>query len=119
MPDGLNCIDEESLIAQGLTDAEGNIKLTQAEEEELAAAYARQPDRTWIVYPGHVARLDVHTESPEWDDKKKLLHALHAADFSPDLHASLFGDGVMPQTRYAKEAFEAASSSGIFPKMKT
>jgi type VI secretion system secreted protein VgrG len=119
IPDGLNFVDDEKLIAQGTTDAEGNIKLTKAEEDELAAAYARQPDRTWLVYPGHVARVDVQTESPEWDDKKKMLHALHAADFSPDLHPSLFGDGVLPQTRYAKEALEAASSSGIFPKVKT
>lgn len=119
MPEGLSFVDEKKLIAKGLTDAEGNIILTMAEEEELAAAYARNPDRTWIIYPGHVARVDVQTESAEWDDKKKLFHALHAADFSPDLHASIFGDGVSPQTRYAKEAFEAAASSGIFPKVKT
>jgi len=50
--------------------------------------------------------------------KEKLLHALDAADFSPDLHASVFGDGAMPQMRYAKEALEV-SSSGIFPKVKT
>jgi uncharacterized protein (DUF2345 family) len=119
MPDGLNLIDEKKLIAQGLTDAEGKVKLTKAEEDSLAKTYAQHPDRTWIVYPGHVARVDVHTESAEWDDKKKLLHALHAADFSPDLHASVLGDGVQPQTLYAKEAFEAAASSSIFPKVKT
>jgi len=118
MPDGLNFVDEKKLIAEGLTDTQGKIKLTKAEEENLAAAYAKHPDHTWIVYPGHVARLDVHTESAEWDEKKKLLHALDAADFSPDLHASILNDGVAPQTHYAKEAFEAAASSTIFPKVK-
>ena len=118
MPDGLGLIDDKRLIAKGLTDGEGNVVLSSAEEEALAAAYATHPDRTWLVYPGHVVRVDVRTESPDWDAKEKLLHALDAADFSPDLHMSVFGDGAMPQTRYAKEALEV-SSSGIFPKVKT
>jgi len=118
MPDGLGFVDEKKLIAQGLTDDEGNVALTSAEEEALASAYALNPDRTWLVYPGHVVRVDVRTESPDWDAKEKLLHALDAADFSPDLHASVFGDGALSQTRYAKEALEV-SSSGIFPKVKT
>jgi len=119
MPDGLSFVDAKKMVAQGLTDADGNVVLTKAEQEELAAACAHHPDRTWLVYPGHVARVDVQTESPEWDAKKKLLHALHAADFSSNLHASVFSDGALPQTRYAKEAFEAPASDGIFPKVKT
>lgn len=118
MPDGLGFVDEKKLIAQGVTDDEGNVALTSAEEEALASAYALNPDRTWLVYPGHVVRVDVRTESPDWDAKEKLLHALHAADFSSDLHPSIFGEGAMPQTRYAKEAL-GVSSSGIFPKVKT
>ena len=119
MPYGLGSIDEEQQIAQGRTDDKGNITLTKDEQDRLAAAYAQQPDRTWLVYPGHVARVDVHTESSDWDEKKKLLQALHAADFSTDLHASLFGDGALPQTRYAKKAFDTPASDGIFPKVKT
>jgi type VI secretion system VgrG family protein len=118
MPDGLNFVDDEKLIAKGLTDVEGHISLTGTEEANLASAYAQHPDHTWLVYPGHVVRLDVQTESPEWDEKQKLLHALNASDFSPDLHASIFGDGAFSQTRYAKEAFEALASSNIFPKVK-
>ncbi|MCC2963521.1 type VI secretion system tip protein VgrG [Massilia sp. IC2-278] len=118
MPDGLGLIDDKKLVAQGLTDDKGNVVLSSAEEEALAAAYAMHPDRTWLVYPGHVVRVDVRTESPDWDAKETLLHALDAADFSPDLHTSVFGDGAMPQTRYAKEALEVASS-GIFPRIKT
>ena len=119
MPDGLNFVNDEKLIAKGLTDVLGYISLNAAEEERLATAYAQHPDHTWLVYPGHVARLDVQTESPEWDEKQKLLHALHAADFSPDLHASIFGDGAASQTRYAKEAFGNVTSTKIFPKVKT
>lgn len=119
VPDGLGFVDDKQLIAQGLTDADGQVVLTQGEQDELAAAYALHPDCTWLVYPGHVARVDVQTESPDWDVKQKLLHALHAADFSPDLHASVFGEGALPQTRYAKEAFDAPASDAIFPKVKS
>lgn len=118
MPDGLNFVEDEKLIAKGHTDAKGYISLTTAEEENLASVYAQHPDHTWLVYPGHVVRLDVRTESPEWDEKQKLMHALHAADFSPDLHVSIFGDGALSQTRYAKEAFETMASSSVFPKVK-
>jgi len=118
MPDGLNFVGDEKLIATGLTDAQGHISLTAAEEENLAAAYAQHPDHTWLVYPGHVARIDVQTESSEWNEKQKLLHALHAADFSPDLHASIFSEGAGSQTRYAKEAFGNITSTKIFPKVK-
>jgi type VI secretion system secreted protein VgrG len=119
MPYGLGSIDDEQRIAHGRTDDQGNITLTEDEQDRLAVAYAQHPDRTWLVYPGHVARVDVRTESPDWDAKEKLLHALHAADFSADLHPSLLGDGALPQSRYAKEAFEVPASDGIFPKVKT
>jgi len=119
MPYGLGSIDDKQRIAQGRTDDQGNITLTEDEQDRLAVAYAQHPDRTWLVYPGHVARVDVRTESPDWDAKEKLLHALHAADFSADLHPSLFGNGALPQSRYAREAFETPASDGIFPKVKT
>lgn len=117
-PDGLAFVDDDQLVAQGLTDDDGNVVLTEVAQGELAAAYASHPDHTWLVYPGHVVRVDVQTESPDWDEKQKLLQALHAADFSLDLHASVFADGALPQARYAKEAFEAAATNGIFPKVK-
>lgn len=117
-PDGLAFVDDGQLVAQGLTDEDGNVVLTEQVQQELAATYAAHPDRTWLVYPGHVVRIDVQTESFEWDEKQKLLQALHAADFSLDLHASVLADGALPQARYAKEAFEAAATNGIFPKMK-
>jgi type VI secretion system secreted protein VgrG len=119
MPRGLKVIDEEKVIAEGITDAKGDISLTQADEDKLATAYAQHPDGTWLVYPGHVARLDVQTESPDWDEKQKLLHALNAADFSLDLHSSLFDDGALPQSHYAKEAFDTPAVNDIFPKVTT
>ena len=118
MPDGLAFIDEKKIVAQGDTDADGNIQLSAAEQERLAEIYCTHPNRTWLVYPGHRVMLNVVEEVEGWTHKEKLLRALDAADFSADLHRNLFDDGAMPQTAYAKEAFSTDSSQAIFPKFK-
>ena len=64
-------------------------------------------------------RVHVQDESPEWNDKQKLLHALNAADFSGQLHASLLSGGAIPHANYAKEAFDTAEANTIFGKIKS
>lgn len=118
-PDGLGDVDEKKLVAQGKTDADGNIKLTATEEEKLSDMYARYPDSTWVVYPGHVVKLNVETEAPDWDSQKKMLQALNAADFSPALHHSRLGDGAQEQLRYAKQAYELIESAELYSKIKS
>jgi len=118
-PEGLQLIDDENLLAEGITDDDGHVVLTPDNEKKLAEAYALHPDHTWLAYPGQVINIHVHVESETWDEKQKLLHALNAADFSGELHASTFSSGALPQTNYAKEAFETVSSNGIFEKIKT
>jgi uncharacterized protein (DUF2345 family) len=117
-PNGLVSIDEKNIVLSSRTDMDGKIQFTAAEDERLADAYCRNPDRTWLVYPGHTVRLDVATESPEWNEKEKLFHALNAADFSPELHSTLFDEGASSQARYAKEALGVASSKEVLPKVK-
>lgn len=119
MPDGLAFIDDKKVVAQGKTDDNGAIILSAAEQEKLAEIYCAHPDHTWLVYPGHSVRLNVATESPEWNEKEKLMRALDAADFSPELHRNKFDSGAMPQSDYAKEAYTIASANGLFPKIKT
>jgi type VI secretion system secreted protein VgrG len=118
VPDGLMFVDDTRLVAQGMSDAKGNIALTADQEAKLAEIYCMHPDHTWLVYPGHTVRVNIATESAEWSEKDKLLHALSAADFSPDLHNTIFGDGALPQSRYAKEVFETAATKVIFQKIK-
>ncbi|EZP37314.1 type VI secretion system Vgr family protein [Janthinobacterium lividum] len=117
-PDGMDFIDDDKLVAQGKTDASGNIKLSDAEEEKLAAVYASNPDHTWIVYPGHSVRLNVETESPDWSDKEKLFHAMQAADFSAGRYGTIFEAAAAPQARYAKEALASLTLKNILPKVK-
>ncbi|KQQ39235.1 hypothetical protein ASF61_22260 [Duganella sp. Leaf126] len=118
MPDGMAYVDDKQLLASGKTDDDGNIKLTADQEKQLAVAYAGHPDSTWIVYPGHVARLRVAEESPDWTEKEKLFHALHAADFSAGLHGTLFDDAALSHASYAKTAFEVSDPMAIFSKFK-
>ena len=117
-PDGMDFIDEDKLVAQGKTDASGNIKLSDEEEKKLAAVYASNPDHTWIVYPGHSVRLNVETESPDWNDKEKLFHAMQAADFSAGRYATIFEAAAAPQARYAIEALASLTLKNILPKVK-
>ena len=117
-PEGLQLIDDENLLAEGVTDDDGHVRMTPDDEKKLAEAYAVHPDHTWLVYPGQVINIHVQVESETWDEKQKLLHALNAADFSAELHAATFSAGAPPQTNYAKEAFEIPSSNGIFEKIK-
>ena len=118
-PGGLGEVEAKDLVAEGKTDIDGNIKLDAAAEEKLSEAYSSHPDSTWIVYPGHVVKLNVETEAPEWDNKKKLLQALNAADFSPMLHQSRLDDGANSQITYAKQAYAITESAGLYPKIKS
>ncbi|MDR7049121.1 type VI secretion system VgrG family protein [Duganella sp. 3397] len=118
MPDGMAYVEEKQLLASGLTDDEGNIKLTPDQEKQLAKTYAGNPDSTWIVYPGHVVRLRVADESPDWTEKEKLFHALNSADFSTALHGTIFDDAALSHTSYAKTAFDVLDPKTIFAKIK-
>lgn len=118
MPFGLAFIDEESIVAQGETDADGNLVLTDQEQSKVAKAYCANPERTWLVYPGHTVRLNVETESADWSEQEKLLQAMNAADFSGGLHSSQHDPGAAPQARYAKAAFDVSASKNVFPKVK-
>ena len=118
-PEGLALVDDEKLVAQGVSDADGTIQLSVDEEARLAEVYCAHPDRTWIVYPGHVVSLQVQHESPEWNDKEKLLQALNAGDFSLELHRSHFEDGAAEESRYALEALAVETRNRIFPKIKS
>ena len=117
-PEGMAFVNQEYVVAQGKTDMMGKILLTEGEEKKLAEIYAANPDHTFIAYPGHVTKLNVTTEAPDWDEQTKLLQALNAADFSADLHDSRLAEAVRGQSRYAKDALEAGRSSDIFKKIK-
>lgn len=118
MPTGLAFIDEKNIVAQGRSDTDGNLILTEDEQSSLAKIYCANPGRTWVVYPGQAVRLSVETESADWNEKEKLFHAMNAADFSADLHASQLDPGAAPQSRYAKATFDATAWKSIFPKVK-
>jgi type VI secretion system VgrG family protein len=117
-PQGMAFVDDKLLVAQGITDADGKVQLSDAEQKALSAAYCADPMRTWLMYPGHTVRLSVHEEDPQWNEDEMLLHALSAADFSEDVHTSRYDDGVPDKVRYAKHALGVQSPQAIAPKLK-
>lgn len=48
-------IPDAGIILKGETDADGNIKLTPAENELLAQAYKQSPSGTWLVFTPRIA----------------------------------------------------------------
>ena len=117
-PEGLALVEEDQLVASGRTDAEGRIKLDAAQEKEVARAYCQDPNAVWLVHPGHTVRLSVASESPDWTQEDKLRHTLSASDFSDDLHASRYAEGIEDQIRYAKRALDATGESQLPGKLK-
>jgi hypothetical protein len=117
-PDGLALIDEEHVVLEGISDSNGKLNLSAAQQDTLAKAYCAHPSRTWLVFPGACVQVNVATESDDWTDKDKALHALNAADFSPSLHNDIFSDGATDHTQYAKQALDSQQNKSIYPKIK-
>ncbi|WP_308706117.1 type VI secretion system tip protein VgrG [Paraburkholderia sp. BL25I1N1] len=116
-PDSLD-VDEQRLVAQGTSDASGNINLTDEEKQRVSEVHCVNPMQTWLVYPGHTVRVNVESELANWTDEDKLLHGLNAADFSPDLHSVRGDASVDPVVDYAQDAL-GTTERHIYRTIKT
>ncbi|WP_005032981.1 type VI secretion system Vgr family protein [Holophaga foetida] len=117
-PDGLAWIDEEHLVTEGETDSEGHIPLSTAQEELLSKTYCANPDRTWLVFPGHVVKIAVAQERDDWSEDEKLLHALSAADFTQDTCSNLYSTGVESVIDHAHAVFGTKSKAELLNRLK-
>jgi type VI secretion system secreted protein VgrG len=116
-PEGLGLIDETQLVAEGQTDAKGRVVFTPEQEKLVAQAYCQAPSGVWLVHRGQAALLDVVTHRPDWSLQDRLLHALNAADFSPEQHYTRFDPGVRDELRYAREATRELGDVGLAKKL--
>ena len=117
-PFGLNCIDEEDLIAEGKTDEKGHVLLTPEQEKALAKAYCENPMRTWLVYPGEVVRITVTKDDGTWTEEDKLLNAMSAEDFSRNPHATRHAAELEPELTHAQELLQVKAEHQIISKLK-
>ncbi|MCO4889639.1 type VI secretion system tip protein VgrG [Cupriavidus sp. WGtm5] len=115
-PLGLGMVADDELVAHGVTDADGNVVLSQAQQEALARAYCASPANTWLVYPGQTVRVHVAEQDPSWTDEEAARHALNAGDFSGGLPQSMSDDNTQQRLRYARDALTAGSPNQIYKK---
>ncbi|MGO4764119.1 type VI secretion system Vgr family protein [Cupriavidus sp. 2KB_3] len=116
-PESLDIGAGRTVVAQGTSDADGHVQLTEDDQTRLSEAYCTHPMQTWLVYPGHVVRINVEFESEDWTDEDRLLHALNAEDFSPDLLSVREAPENSQPTQTAQAQFET-SARQIFRAVK-
>ena len=117
-PEGLYTIDEKSLVAEGETDENGKIVLSDDQEKALEQAFRAHVGSIWLVYPGQTALLAGVQESSDWSPEDKMLHALDAADFTDQREQTRYADPVRPNLSYAKEALRASSETTFYDEIK-
>jgi type VI secretion system VgrG family protein len=117
-PEGLGLVEDDQLVASGTTDGQGRLNLDAGQEQEVARAYCQQPNNVWLVHPGHAVRLSVAAQAADWTHDDKLRHALNASDFSGDLHASRYSEGIENQIRYAKRVLDVRGEGELPAKLK-
>jgi type VI secretion system secreted protein VgrG len=85
-----------SPLLKGISDADGKVVLTDAEQQTLFAAYNDHPNEMWMVYDSHVRSLVVRPEREAWGDRDKQEHALDAMGYSDDL--GRLGEGTVNES---------------------
>jgi type VI secretion system secreted protein VgrG len=79
-------------LFKGQTDAEGRIKLSDAQQKEIAEIYAMRPNDVYINTPGETRPLNIGFEQQDWSEDRKALHAMAALDYS-DMPDGSLGQG--------------------------
>ncbi|MNR31846.1 hypothetical protein D3C85_1493860 [compost metagenome] len=106
------------MVAEGKTDEEGKLVLSDDQEKALEQAYRTHPSAIWLVYPGQTVLLTGVQESDDWNAEDRMLHALDAADFTGQREQTRFAKQVQPNLAYAKEALGAASEGTLYEHVK-
>jgi type VI secretion system secreted protein VgrG len=117
MPAGLAIVEPANLIASGDTDNDGRIVLNADQLTQVSEQYRKNPSRTWLLYPGHVVRLNIETVSSDWTPVQAQAHAIAAADFSGDLHRDLTEASALAQSYYAKAAYMVTALNDVVKKV--
>ncbi|QYF92755.1 type VI secretion system tip protein VgrG [Massilia sp. PAMC28688] len=108
---------KDRIIVQGVSDDEGKLKLTPAQELRLSVAVARWPSDIYVIGPGIERPLIIYDQKDDWTESQKTLHALAALDFSevPGTHITT-EESTRERTR-AGEATGEASTFQFFKKI--
>jgi hypothetical protein len=108
----------DRVIVKGVTDDEGKLQMTPAQELRLSVAVARWPNDLLLIAPGIERPLEMYDEQADWKTNEKTLHALAALDFSdrPGTHIST--ERSQHERRRAGEATNEAATYEFFRKLQ-
>ena len=91
-PWGIGLGEDDNVLLQGETDADGRVLLDDTQQKQLAKAYSQAPGSLWLSYPGQRIALRVHLERQGWDSER---YALGAMDFSSCLSRNTTGNALL------------------------
>ena len=110
-------VNADDVLAAGVSNETGQVKFTAEQEKIISEEFCKRPGNIWIVYVGHVIRLDLEPENPAWSDDDKHLRALNALDFSDAQHI-VKSMGSEPQDSPRAKRDLKAIGAALYQKLK-
>ncbi|MGW8393939.1 type VI secretion system Vgr family protein [Pseudoduganella sp. HUAS MS19] len=112
-------LGEKKFLLSGVSDHDGKIVLTPADEKTLHEAYNQTPNKIWLVAVGHARELEIGVAQDEWSDTEKFYHGLNALGYA-DSHLNVAGVDVEQfHAPIARTELKTASGSTLLKKIKT
>ena len=115
---GMALVNPLSVLAEGISDDKGHVKLTAEQEKSLAKEFSERPVNIWMMYPGQAVQLEVHQEQPDWTEEQKMLYALSAMDYSDDLYTSKYGEEARHDKKRGLKDMLLRSGDALYNKLK-
>ena len=79
----------ERTVLAGTSDANGCLKLTEAEQQDLIKLCSQRPNDLWLSAHGDLRPLWMFREDPEWSSDRRAAEAMASLDYSDDTHWGL------------------------------
>ena len=105
-------------IMSGLSNDDGELALSAAQEKQLLDAYNAAPGELWLVAEGHATNLVLTREREDWTPDQKLHNALDAMGYSDELGTTNDQSVDDFHAQLARKEHESNSADGLFKKIK-
>jgi type VI secretion system secreted protein VgrG len=105
-------------IMSGLSNDDGELALSAAQEKQLLDAYNAAPGELWLVAEGHATNLVLTREREDWTPDQKLHNALDAMGYSDELGTTNDQSVDEFHAQLARKEHKSNSPDGLFKKIK-
>ncbi|MGZ5800746.1 MAG: DUF2345 domain-containing protein, partial [Burkholderiaceae bacterium] len=113
-----DALGSEKIILSGVSDSDGNVKLQDAEEKVLRAAYNKTPNQLWLVSHSHARELAIGLEQSDWTERDKFNHGLNAIGYADSQFSANGADVEDFFAPIARKELKTSSGSALFKKIK-